>query len=571
MKYTNVINGERAKKVKLKALTHMANALSKSFGPLGSNTTIFKENQLTVYTKDGHTILKAIGYIRPIEVTVKSDLVEITRHIVKTVGDGTTSAVLVAHQLFSQFVKNSDIVNKYTPYQLVCTFNKAIDLVVKEIQSNAKPIDTEAIRSIAMISTNGNEKISNNLADIYEEFGNGVYIDVNISNDTQDIIKIYDGMTIEEGYADNNFINNLSTNEAIINKPNIYVFEDPIDTLEMASLFDSIISNNIIVPMNAKTPDKVLPTVILCSKLSRDLSASMDHLINWLANTPPASRPPLLVVTNINDKAKLLDIAKLCDAKVIQKYIDPKMQQIDIEKGIAPTVENVYTFAGSADRIDSNISTTKIINPKLRTDEKNGGDSALYTSMIAQLQSEIDNYASQGTSALELVDLKRRLNSLKGNMVEYLVGGISVTDRDCTKDLVEDAVLNCRSAALYGYGYGANFEALRALNKIVKSDETDQDVKEIADLILHAYLDLTIKLYTGNMYGENPLVMALNSICNDKPFNLKDPNAEVLSSIKSDEVILQAIGKIVTLMLTSNQFICTDVSHNSYTEEDDLD
>jgi chaperonin GroEL (HSP60 family) len=61
MKYTNVINGERAKKVKLKALTHMADALSKSFGPLGSNTTIFKENQLTVYTKDGHTILKAIG------------------------------------------------------------------------------------------------------------------------------------------------------------------------------------------------------------------------------------------------------------------------------------------------------------------------------------------------------------------------------------------------------------------------------------------------------------------------------------------------------------------------------
>ena len=101
--------------------------------------------------------------------------------------------------------------------------------------------------------------------------------------------------------------------------------------------------------------------------------------------------------------------------------------------------------------------------------------------------------------------------------------------------------------------------------------EIDKDVKEIADLILRAYLDLTIKLYTGNMYGENPLVMALNSICNDKPFNLKDPNSEVLSSIKSDEVILQAIGKIVTLMLTSNQFICTDVSHNSYTEEDDLD
>ncbi len=32
-------------------------------------------------------------------------------------------------------------------------------------------------------------------------------------------------------------------------------------------------------------------------------------------------------------------------------------------------------------------------------------------------------------------------------MVDYLIGGVSYTDRDALKDAVEDAVLSCRSAA----------------------------------------------------------------------------------------------------------------------------
>ena len=49
-------------------------------------------------------------------------------------------------------------------------------------------------------------------------------------------------------------------------------------------------------------------------------------------------------------------------------------------------------------------------------------------------------------------------------MIDFLVGGITIADRNNLKASVEDAVLNCRSAAKYGVGYGANFMAYKNID-----------------------------------------------------------------------------------------------------------
>ena len=45
-------------------------------------------------------------------------------------------------------------------------------------------------------------------------------------------------------------------------------------------------------------------------------------------------------------------------------------------------------------------------------------------------------------------------------MAEYLIGGVTIADRDATKDLAEDAIKNCLSEAKYGVGNAANFDSL---------------------------------------------------------------------------------------------------------------
>ena len=49
--------------------------------------------------------------------------------------------------------------------------------------------------------------------------------------------------------------------------------------------------------------------------------------------------------------------------KVIKKYIDPDIQQKEIEAGLAPTPETVIDFCGEADMVEADQYKTKFVNP----------------------------------------------------------------------------------------------------------------------------------------------------------------------------------------------------------------
>jgi chaperonin GroEL (HSP60 family) len=416
------------------------------------------------------------------------------------------------------------------------------------------------IYKIAYVATNGNEKIAANIREIYREYGNNVYIDVNISNTTEDLVKTYDGMTIESGYSDSCYINQ-GDGTCRINNARVYVFEDPIDTPEQATFLDIIVNNNI---YSAENKEHLIPTVIMAPKVSKDMAAYLGQLCQYMASADIHKRPPFLLITNIYDADQFMDIATLCGAKTIKKYSDFKLQEMNIQKGLAPTPETIIDFCGLCETVEASNSKTKFIKPKLMFDE-NGEHTKLFKGMIEYLEAELSTAYDQGKDAKFVFSLKKRLNSLKSNMVEYLVGGVSASDRDSERDLVEDAVLNCRSAAKDGFGYGANFEGLRASN-IIEWHTINE--KNINDIIARAYLTLTSLLYQTSGIGEvkaNNLTMeSLNT--QKSPYNLRTGkfDKEVLSSINSDIVILETISKIVTLMFTCNQFLCPTPAHNTY-------
>ena len=91
----NVVPKETLRPIQQNVLNILSDHLKQSFGPMGSNSVIKKENALNVYTKDGHTILKNIYFHGIIEQSIKDDIESITRHIVTTVGDGTTSGTAI--------------------------------------------------------------------------------------------------------------------------------------------------------------------------------------------------------------------------------------------------------------------------------------------------------------------------------------------------------------------------------------------------------------------------------------------------------------------------------------------
>ena len=534
-----------------------ATAIVKNMDKNGVNVTI-------EYTKDGHTIVKSIAFLNPIERSVQDLLTELTRFVVKEVGDGTTSAIILCKTVFDALCDDEEI-QKLPASQVIKLFSEAINTISEAILSKARECTIDDIYDIALISTNNNEDIALTIKNVYEKYGMDVMIDVGISNEVNNIVKEYDGMTLETGFTDMCFVNDREKNRAYVRNPNIYCFYDPIDTPEMLNMLDAILQNNILKAYQQGSEYEPIPTVIFGKSISPDTSSYFETVVK-LMNAYPG-QIPLLMVTDIHQDYLYEDIAKMCGAPFIKKYLNPELQQIDIDKGLAPTLDTIIDFCGHADLVEADQLKTKIINPSKMFDE-NGNYSEDYTMLLNYLETQVTKLKNEDAGINEISKAKRRLNSLKGCMIDFLVGGVTLADRNNLKASVEDAVLNCKSAAANGVGYGANFMAIEALYNIEQDEYIANPIFAILD---KAYLELFKILYRcdeddarGIIF--NSLGYNLDTKCVKGPLNIatNKHDGKVLSSIRSDVVILETINKILTLMFTCNQYLIQSPAHNIY-------
>ena len=568
--YSNIVPENVVRKKQLDTLNIISNAIEKSFGPMGSHTALAKAvgNSLELeYTKDGHTIVSNMVFKDTIETSVQQLISDLTRHIVKEVGDGTTSAVILSRNIFDELYHSNSISLGASPTSIIESFNTIVSSLKDIIEKKSRECTIDDIYNIALISTNNNEDMANIIKNIYAKYGMDVFIDVGTSITSDNIVKEYDGMTLDTGIADMCFVNDHKNNVCSIKNPKIYAFNDPIDTPEMLNFLDAILELNILSAYRQGSVIEPTPTVILCKNLSPDTSSYFDTVCKML-NGPGGDTIPLLIVSDIHQEDLYEDIVHMCGAPLIKKYLNPDIQKEDIDKGLAPTPETIQDFCGSADLVVSDQLKTKIINPaKMLNDD--GSYSNDYLSTLAFLENELKKAQENGEGINITGKLKRRINSFKGNMIDLLIGGVSNTDRNNLKASVEDAVLNCRSAAKYGVGYGANYMAFSAIHELLEDDTYKGN--DIAAIIHNAYTELCATLY-GSMVGDykEGKETAEKTLEYGSPLNIRTNRFDktVLSSIRSDIVILDTVTKILTLMFTCNQYLVPTPAHNIYLDEE---
>ena len=363
--FTNIVSKDVLRGVQLKTMEILKDALSKSFGPYGSNTIIYKEGALPRYTKDGHTILNSIQFAGEIEKSVLTDILEETRTQAIKIGDSTTSITILSYLIFNALVNFEGARDYMTPASIVSSFKEVANAICDTIKKNGRPATIDDIYNIALISTNGNEYLANTLKNVYEEYGLDVYIDVKASMNGTTYLKEINGMTMDCGFLDPTLINDVEKNACVINNPRIYAFKDPIDTVEMGTFLDTILYDNIVGPIKNKKVEDMVPTIIMAPRISRDYSAFIDQLMQSMAAAPAANRGWLNIITDIQgcDMEQFEDICDLCGCKYIKKYLDPEIQKEDIKKGLAPTPDNIHDFAGTAEKVSSDANKTTFVNP----------------------------------------------------------------------------------------------------------------------------------------------------------------------------------------------------------------
>lgn len=587
---SNIVSGNTLRQIQGKVLRNLKDAIAHSMGPAGSNTLILKGNSsqdlVAMYSKDGNKIIKNILYQNPIEMSIQTEIAEITRQVERVVGDGTTSAVILSSLIFDalcEYIEESKINN---PYQLIRDFKKTVEMIAEDIRKHGRDCTLEDIYNLTYISTNGNEKLAEEMRDIYKEHGMDVYIDVNASTDGNSYIKEYDGITLDIGYSDSAYINTQEGLAKIVSTKDystrVYYFADPIDTPEQAALFETIIEKNIFSKLQTRSP--FIPTVIVSPLIGRDMQGYIRKVVSYLYQYKAdaySQKPPLLIITNIAglDKSHIDNIMRLCGCKVIQKYIDPKQQEADQERGLAPTLDNVDEFYGTCAMVESDANKTRFIDPSKMFKRDEDGNKLYdengepvpcdeYVSIMEFLHAELKRAQETGEHIGVIGGLKRQIHTFKANMVEYFVGGISISDRDSIRDLVEDAVLNCRSAAAYGVGYAAGYEGFRSSKYIAYKMTADENsLKPYADIIHTAYYEYIKMLYDTVCIDENSVQNYIaDTTTYDMPMNLTtyEFDGKVLTSIESDPVILDAISKIITIMLTANQALVQAPNINMY-------
>ena len=569
MVYSNIVSKESLRKVQLETMEVLKDALSKSFGPHGSNTIIYKENALPRYTKDGHTILSSIQFSGEIEKSVQSDIEEETRTQTIKIGDSTTSTTILSALIFKKLAEyEKDNESKLTPVSIVNCFKKVTNEICDEIKKNAMLCNVDTMYDISLISTNGNTKLADIIKEVYTTYGLDVYIDVKASMNGTTYLKEINGMTMECGFLDPTLINDADKNACVINNPRIYAFKDPIDTIEMGTFLDTILYKNIVGPIKNQKPEDMVPTVIMAPKISRDYSSYIDMLMQSMAAAPAANRGWLNIITDIQgcDMEQFEDICDLCGCKYIKKYLDFEIQTEDIKKGLAPTPDTVDDFAGTAVQVSSDANKTTFINPANMYDES-GNPTPLFNQRTDYLKKQIEKLEVEGNNTKDIYTLKKRLHSLEGKMVEIFVGGITVADRDAERDLLEDAVLNCRSASLNGVGFAANFEGLRASRNIYDKYSVNDAEYHIAEMIYEAYMEISEMLYDtmGDVAYDSSSVVE-DTLAYGCPLNIvtKEYDRKVVTSIDTDICTLNTISKIITIMATANQFILPNMNINKY-------
>jgi chaperonin GroEL (HSP60 family) len=169
----------------------------------------------------------------------------------------------------------------------------------------------------------------------------------------------------------------------------------------------------------------------------------------------------------------------------------------------------------------------------------------------------------------QLYEVKKRLSKLKGIMGVIHVGGQSGLEKTSNFDLVEDAVKACESAYNYGYNIGGNLIIPISIGKLLKEKYSDESHERVVlSLLYQAFIDVFTKVLENKFTEattEELEAIARQAVNKQQCYDLiKDVySSDVINPCHTDIEILRAATSIVSLLLSSNQYISISVDTDS--------
>lgn len=234
------IDAQTLKKIVLRTMGRVAEAVGRTMGPGGRNILIESDfpGIPNKNTKDGVTVFKSLGAVNPYEHLIIEQARDVAQRTASEAGDGTTTATVLAHAIIQNLFEFCETNGKYSPQKAARRIEKYTESVlIPYVKSRSIVIGEDnqhLLKMVAKISANGDEDMADAVIKAFEEIGYGDASHVTIremSGKKGYKVERIDGFPIPVGYEESAgklhtaFINDQGNQRAYLEKP-LYLLVD---------------------------------------------------------------------------------------------------------------------------------------------------------------------------------------------------------------------------------------------------------------------------------------------------------------------------------------------------------
>ena len=514
-----------------KGVNTLADAVTTTMGPKGRYVALQRSYGAPTITNDGVSVAKEIELKDPVENMGAQLVKEVATKTNDTVGDGTTTATLLAQVIVNEGLRN--VAAGANPIAIRRGIDKAVDAVVTEMKKSAQQVSTkEQIASVGTISASDPE-IGKKISDAMEVVGKDGVITVEESQTFGIDIDTVEGMQFDKGYISPYFSTNNDTMTAELSDPYILMTDQKVSNIQD------------VLPILEAVAKQGSPLLIIAEDVDGEALASL--ILNKLRG---ALNVCAVKAPGYGDRRKrmLEDIAILTGGQVAMKELGVNLTDVTAEmlgraKSVKITKDNttIVGGAGSKDAIDERVN---------------------------QIKNEIENT----TSDFDREKLQERLAKLSGGVAVIKAGAATESELKEIKHRIEDALQATRAAVEEGIVAGGGVAFLAASSALDGVEAVDADEKIGVQIIRKALAAPVKKIadnagFEGSVVAEKIKAMPAGQGLDSATGTYGDMiEMGVLDPVKVSRVTLQNAASVASLILITEATV-TDVPKNTQLED----
>ena len=468
MAHKHVLFRSAAREKILRGATQLADAVRVTLGPRSKSVLIEKKWGAPIVCNDGVTIAKEFDLKDADENLGARMLRQAAERTGELVGDGTSTATVLAHAIFADGLRN--VVAGASAIDLKRGLDHGAKAAIEALRAMSRPVATRKEKAqVAAISAHNDSAIGELVAEAMEKVGGEGVITVEESKTTETALDVVEGMQFDRGFLSPYFITNPEKMEAVLEDALVLLCDRKI-----AALKD-------LIPLLEQVAKSGRPLLVVGEDVEGEALATL--IVNQIRGTLKSCA---VKAPGFGDrrKAMLQDLAELTGAQVVSEELGLTLEHVTIEQ------------LGHAKRVVVDKDDTTIIG--------GGGDRKRIDARIEQIRREID----KTTSDYDREKLQERLAKLSGGVAVIRVGAPSEAEMKSKKEALDDAISATKAAVAEGIVPGGGLALLRCTAAVEREEQKSSGDERTGLQILKRALEIPTRQIAENSAVDGGVVVA---------------------------------------------------------------